>query len=225
MWNNKMKAVTFSYDDGVCQDKRLVGLFNQYQLKATFNLNSGIQSGAGSFEKNGIVIKRMNIKGLKELYAGHEIAAHGLTHASLTKVDEETVYNEIMYDKINLENIFECKVAGMAYAYGTYNEQVKRILGDCGIRYARTVNATNHFEVSPDLLELQPTCHHADEGIFETIDRFIRLKADRPQILYIWGHSYEFDCENNWEQIEKIAKLVSQKDDIFYGTNAEVLLG
>ena len=40
MFNGKMKAVTFSYDDGVTQDKRLISLFNKYGLKCTFNLNS-----------------------------------------------------------------------------------------------------------------------------------------------------------------------------------------
>ena len=29
----KMKAVTFSYDDGVTQDQRLISLFNKYNLK------------------------------------------------------------------------------------------------------------------------------------------------------------------------------------------------
>ena len=94
-WNGKNKAVTFSYDDGVEEDKRLVELLNRYGLKATFNLNSGIQTGASFWESNGIVIRRMNIKGLKELYKGHEIAVHTLTHANLEMCSEETIYNEI----------------------------------------------------------------------------------------------------------------------------------
>ena len=69
MWNGKNKAVTFSYDDGVEQDRRLVELFNQYGVKATFNLNSGIQTGANVFieRDSGISIRRMNQKGLREL--------------------------------------------------------------------------------------------------------------------------------------------------------------
>jgi peptidoglycan/xylan/chitin deacetylase (PgdA/CDA1 family) len=39
-WNGKKKALTFSYDDGVLQDIRLIELFNKYGMKATFNLNS-----------------------------------------------------------------------------------------------------------------------------------------------------------------------------------------
>lgn len=40
MFQGKMKCLTFSYDDGVTQDKRLVKIFNRYGLKATFNINS-----------------------------------------------------------------------------------------------------------------------------------------------------------------------------------------
>ena len=47
----KLKAVTFSYDDGTTQDIRLIELLNKYGLKSTFNLNSGL------FSKNKILIR------------------------------------------------------------------------------------------------------------------------------------------------------------------------
>ncbi|MCI8356082.1 MAG: polysaccharide deacetylase family protein, partial [Lachnospiraceae bacterium] len=139
MWEGKKKAVTFSYDDGVTQDRRLVELLNRYGLKATFNLNSGIQSYAEVFENNGIRIHRLNVRELPELYRGHEIAVHCLTHANLAECDEETIYNEISRDKWIHEQTFQCEICGMAYPFGTYNEKVMKIAADCGIRYARTV--------------------------------------------------------------------------------------
>ena len=56
MWNGKKKAVTFSYDDGVEQDRRLIALFNKYGMKATFNQNSGIQTRADTFTQGDIVV-------------------------------------------------------------------------------------------------------------------------------------------------------------------------
>ena len=41
------KAITFSYDDGVTQDQRLIEMFDRYGLKATFNINSGLLGKAG----------------------------------------------------------------------------------------------------------------------------------------------------------------------------------
>ena len=37
----KEKAVTFSFDDAVVEDVRMIALLNKYQLKATFNVNTG----------------------------------------------------------------------------------------------------------------------------------------------------------------------------------------
>ena len=37
----KNKALTFSYDDGRQEDRRLISIFRKHGLKATFNLNSG----------------------------------------------------------------------------------------------------------------------------------------------------------------------------------------
>ena len=84
MWNGKKKAVTFSYDDGVEQDRRLIALFNKYGMKATFNQNSGIQTRADTFTQGNIVIHRMNQKDMRELYKGHEIPSHDLTRKLYT---------------------------------------------------------------------------------------------------------------------------------------------
>ena len=35
--DGKRYALTFSYDDGCAQDRRLVELFNKYGMKCTFN--------------------------------------------------------------------------------------------------------------------------------------------------------------------------------------------
>ena len=46
MFQNKHKAITFSFDDAIVDDIRLVEILNKYGLKATFNLNSGHLTGA-----------------------------------------------------------------------------------------------------------------------------------------------------------------------------------
>ena len=38
----KLKAVTFSYDDGVNQDIRFAEILSKYGLKGTFNLNTAM---------------------------------------------------------------------------------------------------------------------------------------------------------------------------------------
>lgn len=221
---NRLKALTFSYDDGVEQDRRLVGLFNKYHLKCTFNLNSGIQSGANSWENNGVRIRRMNVQGLKELYEGHEIALHSLTHPRLEEQSLDTIRNEIAEDKINLQNRFGCEIQGMAYPAGTYDDRVLQVLRENRIRYARTIRETEHFDLQENLLELKATCHHNNANLMRLAEEFVSMKPTEPKIFYIWGHSYEFDVDNNWDAMERFCAFISGREDIFYGTNTEVLL-
>ena len=58
MFNGKMKAVTFSYDDGVTQDIRLIELLNKYNLKATFNLNSELLGKPGMLVRDNQRVKK-----------------------------------------------------------------------------------------------------------------------------------------------------------------------
>jgi len=44
--DGKTKALSFSYDDGVFQNLKLVPILNHYGVKATFNLHSGLMSPA-----------------------------------------------------------------------------------------------------------------------------------------------------------------------------------
>ena len=221
------KAVTFSYDDGIMQDKRLVEIFNYYGMKCTFNLNTGIQSPESNFDIEGVHIFRMPQEGLKELYNGHEIAVHGLTHSFITGLSKDELEKEFLTDAKNIEKLYGKYPVGMAYAYGDTPKEAVNYLKSIGIKYGRTVMATHGFDYPEDPMLLKATCHHNDEMLFELAEKFLSLEGDEknPPIFYIWGHSYEFDVDNNWDRIEKLCKMLSGKDDILYGTNAECLFG
>ena len=223
--HGQLKALTLSYDDGVEQDRRLVEILNKYKIKATFNLNSGIQSGASKFQKGDILIRRMNVRRLPSLYEGHETAVHSLTHPRLEELDRETVINELEEDKINIERIFKTKVNGMAYPFGTFNEAVIDAVKECGFSYARGVKSTYSFDIPKNLLSYQPTIHHSDPKLMELAETFTALKPSRPQVFYLWGHSYEFDVDNNWHIIEDFCEFISGRNDIYYAVNFRALQG
>ena len=46
--------------------------------------------------------------------------------------------------------------------------------------------------------------------------------ANSPRLFYLWGHSYEFHNDNNWEVLENFAKKVANREDVWYCTNVEV---
>lgn len=223
-WKNSYKkALTFSYDDGTEQDLRLLEIFNRYGLKCTFNLNTGL-GPQGAWDYKGKMIQRLDLATQKDVYAGHEIAAHALTHPNLVELGAAEAAYEMEEDAKRIEELFGRKPAGMAYPYGLFDDAVVEMLKKQGFQYARTIMDSHNFEVQEDLLRFCPTCHHDDPKLFELAEEFLALKPDRPQIFYVWGHSFELEGNENWDRIEEFCRLVSGKDDIFYGTNEEVLL-
>ncbi len=218
------KAVTFSYDDGVTSDLKLLEIFNKYGMKCTFNLNFGLGPTNGGWEFMGKPVKRLELRDNLAAYEGHEIAAHALTHQNLVDISIEEARKEMVEDREGLTELFGKCPVGMAYPYGTFSDEVVAMLRELGFRYGRTVWESCSFDVQTDLLRFRPTCHHDNERLFELAEEFLAMETEEPKIFYIWGHSYEFMGNDNWDRIEKLCQMLAGRADIFYGTNAEVLL-
>lgn len=215
------KAVTFSFDDGVESDKKLIELFNKYNLKCSFNLNSGKIESSDTWDYNGFLVKRP-IPFDKSIYKGHEICAHGRLHLMPNELNKKELRDEFDEDIKNLEEIFNTKITGSAYAFGVYSDDAVNHLKSIGIDFARTVDSTYSFDVQKDLLRFNPTCSFSDSEIFNLSEKFLKSNSDTPQIFYIWGHSYELDGNNLCEHMEKLCKILSGKNDILYAANSEV---
>ena len=232
MFSGKMKAITFSYDDGTIQDIRLTKLLSKYNLKATFNINSELFGAVGEFNKDGrrADVTRVKKEDVKHVYDGHEVAVHTLTHDNLTQIeDEKEILRQVEQDRINLSEIVGYDVVGMAYPCGgvNCNDYVANLIKEkTSIRYARALPLTESFDPYPDLYQYCGTLYHGDrENLFKMGEEFLKMKPETPKVFYIWGHSFEFDLdEGRWEWFEEFLKMIANKDDIFYGTNKEVLL-
>lgn len=227
MFDGKLKAVTFSYDDGVTQDRRLVELFNKYSLKATFNLNSQLLGTENTlhYGEKSVAHNKIEPSEVKELYKGHEVAVHTLTHPHLPGLSREEIINQVEKDRENLSLLAGYEVVGMAYPGGGVNFSLRVadiIEKHTGVKYARTTVHTFNFDLQKDLYVFNPTVHHNSTGrCLEMIDKFLALETDTPKLLYIWGHSYEFDFSDNWDFAEEMCRRIAGKEDIFYGTNRE----
>lgn len=208
----KQKAVTLSYDDGREHDRRLVEIMNRYGLKGTFHLNSG------NLGKEHYIAAEE----VPALFSCHEVSAHTVTHPFLELAPPEDVVNEIMQDRAALERLAGYQVRGMSYPFGTYNDRVVSLLPSLGIEYARTVESTGAFDLPANFLTWHPTCHHKD--MLDAGRRFLDLDLRFPRmaLLYVWGHSYEFADQGNWDELERFGELISGHEEIWYATNAEI---
>ena len=220
------KALTLSYDDGVEQDIELIRILDEAGIRATFNINSGLFAKAGTVYPAGQIHRRMTLDRAKALYQGtaHEVAVHALTHPDLTGLPAAQVTREVLLDRENLEREFGGIIRGMAYPFGTHNDEVIACLRACGVAYSRTVESTRRFDIPKDWLTLHPTCHHNDPQLMPLCDRFLADGANwNSKLFYLWGHSYEFEAYDNWRVISSFAKKMGGHKDVWYATNIEIV--
>lgn len=225
----KPKALTLSYDDAVEEDIRLIDIMKKHGLKGTFNINSSFRWTPEWEAKkpDRKWARRMTYEQVSELYAqdGIEVAVHGYSHPFLETLPPAQVAWEILEDRKCLEAQFDTIVRGMAYPQGTYSDEVVSVLKSCGIAYSRAVKSTEEFDLPKSWLVWQPTVHHTNKRLFEIADRFLELPCTNlkhPKLFYLWGHSYEFPRDNNWDVIERFAEKMGGREEIWYATNIEI---
>lgn len=212
--NGKKRAVTFSYDDGFDTDIRLAEILGKYKAKCTFNLNAADIGLPG----------RINAQCVRKFAdGGHEIACHGYHHPYLEKIPRDKLIAELYEDRKALEQMAGKPIFGMAYPYGSSDGDTDAALAACGIKYSRTVAATGKFEMPRNFTAWHPTCHHIDALPYAKT--FAEMTPNRHMCLYllfIWGHSNEFESLHNWHLLDDLLQTVDETNDVWYATNGEV---
>ncbi len=229
----KTKALTLSYDDGCRQDIRFASAITAAGLKCTFNINAGYY---GANDKDW----HLTLDELREHIAdaGHEIAVHGFIHRASGKQRAIEGIRDVLDCRIALERDFGGIIRGMAYPdsgirklmNGATYEGIKNYLRELDITYSRTLGGDNNdFLLPEDWYAWMPTAHHNNPKLFDWFNEFLNIDVDNayvsnryPHLFYIWGHSYEFDRENNWERLDKMCETFSGHKDIWYATNGQI---
>ena len=216
-------AVTLSYDDGVSSDARLISLMKKHGLRGTFNLNGGCMHGEGSMRGREYVY-RMKPDEVREVYKGMEIAVHGYTHPFFEQLPRDRAVYEVTRDREALEELAGYPVRGMAYPYGTHNREVEDMLEQVGIVYSRTTRSTESFALPTRFITWDPTCHHSNPRLTELCDHFLHdeNRYGSGRLFYLWGHSYEFGLNDNWNVIERFCETMGGREDVWYATNMEI---
>lgn len=226
----KFKAVTLSYDDGHVADVRLAQTLDRYGIKCTFNVNNARFGTA----------KRLSAEEIKThmLDRGHEVAVHGEDHIAPGAALPSVMIADVLNCRKALEETFGRIVRGMAYPdsgihrlhNGNTYEVIRTNLKSLGIDYARTLGGDNNsFMIPGDFYAWMPTAHHNNPKLMEFVEEFTKLQEEEmrtarryPRLFYLWGHSFEFDRDNNWELLDDFCQAISGKDDTWYATNMEI---
>lgn len=225
------KAFTASYDDNKLADRHLLEIMGRYGIKCTLNVNNAF------LEEQNI---RMPVDDTKALVdaGGHEIAQHCDHHIAPGLASPCTVMREVLEGRQLLERRFARIVRGMAYPDsgitqfkpGIDYDTVWRILHDAGVAYSRSLGGDNNrFALPLDWYNWIPTAHHDNPQLFTWLEEFLTAdlgqnppKGQAPLLFYVWGHSFEFDRNNNWERLEELCRRAGGQDEVWYATNIEI---
>ncbi len=221
----KLKALSFSYDDGVIEDRELIKIFDRYNIKATFNVSIG-----KAVKKPERFIQPAEIK---TLYKNHEVASHGYLHRTMILLKDRSLNEEIALNQEEIAKILGNPPPGFAYPYGRHTStkaptRVYEALAKNNLVYARTCKMADSFDLPQNFLQWHPYCHHnRAKGVAK---KFLDYKAEKMSVLIIWGHSYEFAANvkrkraENWKLIDNLCKELAHKPEIWYATMADIAL-
>lgn len=219
-------VITTSWDDGHPLDHKLAKLLSKFQMPGTFYIPCKMK------EK-----KLMPKDEIKLLSKQFEIGSHTLNHTILTELSQEEMYNEILRGKELMEEICG-KITSFAYVGGQYNDSVIEAVKKAGFRGARTAEFLRYRIRDP--YEHHPTVHaynrilasrwkqivtSEDKGLaFSTFSSGTIFRSwkdlakktldyvfEHGGIWHIWGHSWELDENNDWENLEDVLLYAHNK--------------
>ena len=199
------KIFLLSFDDGTIYDKRFVELLNKYNIKCTFNLNSGLEDFVWDYEER-FPIRRQKLSETLEQYRGHEIASHSLHHHWLNTLTPPQLSREVGEDCETLKKLFGLKEIGFGVPFTACGEREIRIIRKF-VRYIRLSEFSDSYALPED------PCHIPIHGLYNDPDIRRKIaafaKCDLPVSLFVMaGHSYEFEVLEHWAYMEDLLKYI-----------------
>ena len=221
--NGKRKAFNVTYDDGVLQDVALVALLNDYGIKGTFNLNSGLMEQEFAWTHPcGMTVKRLSRDAVENLYDGHEVASHSLTHPYMGSLTDSEILRQMGEDKANLEHLFGREVAGFALPFDDYNDTIADCARKAGFLYSRISEFSGNYNPWQNRYHWKCGFYHVEPGLRDYVAGFLETDEELA-LCQIVGHSYDLDAEDLWGVTEDIFAAVSLREDVWLATHRQIV--
>lgn len=205
-----MKYFIFSIDDGTIYDEKVIKILNKYNFEGTFNLNSGLEDFV--WYQDDKPVRRNKLFEVKDVYKGHEIASHSLTHPYLTQCPDEIVYKEVNEDINNLKNVFEEEIVTFGFPFEDFDERCINIISNIqSIKIIRLSELDRSFKFPQDLHHVKITSWDIDEA-FNLFDEFV--KDEEAELFVFVAHAYDFEFLNSYQKLDLLCQKIKERDDI-----------
>jgi peptidoglycan/xylan/chitin deacetylase (PgdA/CDA1 family) len=219
--------ITTSWDDGHPLDLRLAELLHKYGLPATFYIPLDNK------------FPLMTPPQMRELSATFELGAHTVHHCDLLTVPDDVARREITDCKNKLEQITGRPCTAFCFPKGHFRRNHVRQVREAGYRMARTVELMSlEMPRVHDGLAIMPTTVQAGPAGFSRVARnslkrlrpmnllrhvrysrsdwvataaaMVELVLTRGGVFHFWGHSWEIDRMQQWQNVERVFAILAQ---------------
>lgn len=201
-----------SFDDGTVEDLKVAELLKKYNLDAIFYFPAKPNYVN---EPHGRVSLNDHQRQLIAKY--FEIGSHTVTHPLLTRVDEAKADAEIRLSKTLLENEFEREITSFCYPRGYANPAIQQMVIKAEYTNARsTLVGYIHESENPffEQTTVHVGCNRNEYGGQSWFEYALRLLADakatKDSVYHLWGHSWEIEKNQAWEQFELLLSEVAK---------------
>jgi peptidoglycan/xylan/chitin deacetylase (PgdA/CDA1 family) len=139
-----MFCAALTFDDGYMEQFRYAQLLYRVDVPGTFYLITGLREYMGRklmINNKELVRELINME--------HEVGSHTHTHRDLTRIGINEVEEEFRLSKGIISELIGSDDIGIAYPYGSFNEEVIRVASKYFI-YGRTMNSFNRWNEVAD---------------------------------------------------------------------------
>jgi len=228
------KYFTLSFDDGITQDLRIMEILKKYDVNCcSFNINTGLLGVSWDWVAEatgtiGLTHQRFTENEITSgVYDGFDVLGHTRTHSVLKDydyIDRNAVISEVEGCAQDIEALIGTKPVGMAWPNGDayYTDwTIDTVAQYTSCKFARTVTPTYSYSLPTYFLQWNPTCHFIDSKMMTLAEEFVNMEPTEDSLFFVWGHGYEFDVNNNYDQLEELIKMMAEADDVILVTNTE----
>ena len=236
------RIVTTSWDDGDRADLKLAEPLRSRGIRGTFYVPITPYRGREALD-------HAELKSLSS--EGFEIGAHGFSHKLLRGLAAEQLAREVGPCRPVLEDIVGAEVRMFCYPCGRYDSNVVHALksaGYCGARTQRMLATRLHFNPfeMPTTVQIFP---HPRSNYFRNLVRARKVEGlqvylsqrrslgnwvelgkrlfdsvlQNGGIWHLYGHSWEIEERELWDDLGKILDYVCKRKGVKYFSNYELL--
>lgn len=234
-----MKFITTSWDDGYPSDFRLAELMNKYGIQGTFYI-----------PKYNKAWEVMTEDQIVEMSKHFEVGGHTINHVKMNRVSEELFEREILGCYNWLTDLLGEEPQTFCFPWGKFNRPAIEYGFKTGFKLLRTTELLNPLfdenqMVLPTTLQV---VHHSTFTYFKhmlkrfkfrsmglyiksgmrsdlltLLDYYLKYIDENGGCLHLWGHTWELDMHDLWDELEEMFKVVSNLDGFQYVPNKALI--